>query len=215
MAGIGNAVWEASPGIGDAVWIASPGIGDAVWITSPGIGDAVWIASPGIGKAVWIAGCFPKSELVSISSDTSVPIGTLKVGDKICSWDVERIKMQYTVVTEIHEYTVMDMICFNNTMRVSFTHPLMVMETEENGILTPKWKVSFNVNVGDCVVGADGKLTTVKSKSKYRYNSGVGVLNLSTDSGFPFFVENCVVRAHNADDKIEWVDAPVTQRLAA
>lgn len=215
MAGYGEAVWETSAGYGEAVWETSPGYGDAVWITSAGYGKAVWITSAGYGRAVWIAGCFLKSELVRISSDTGVPIGTLKAGDKICSWDIERGKMQYTAVTEIHKYTIMDMICFNNAMRVSFTHPLMVMETEENGILTPKWKVSFDVNVGDCVVGVDGKLITVKSKSKYRYNSGVGVLNLSTDSGFPFFVENCVVRAHNTDDNIEWADAPVTQRLAA
>lgn len=189
------------------------GFGEAVWETAPGFGDAVWITAPGFGRAVWITGCFPKSELVRISSDTDVPIGTLKVGDKICSWDVERRKMQYTAVTEIHKYTVMDMICFNSTMHVSLTHPLMVMETKENGIHTPKWKISFDVNVGDCVVGADGKFRTIKSKIKYRYNSGMRVLNLSTDCGFPFFIENCAVRANNADDNIEWADAPVTQRL--
>jgi hypothetical protein len=163
--------------------------------------------------AVYFTGCFPKSELIHTDSNERVPIGSLKVGDKISSWDVERQKKQSTAVTEIHKYTVMDIICFNNVMRVSSSHPLMVMESGENGMFMPKWKAAYDVNAGDSVVGTDGKLVTIKSKSKRWYGAGIEVLNLSTDSGVPFLVGNCVVRAENAHDNLEWADAPITQKL--
>jgi len=35
----------------------------------------------------------------------------------------------------------------------------------------------------------------------------------STENGVPFMVGNCVVRAENATDNIEWADAPITQKL--
>ncbi|MDR0313262.1 MAG: hypothetical protein LBI14_06670 [Treponema sp.] len=167
------------------------------------------------GQPVYMSGCFPASELVNIRPDEYVPIGSLKTGDKIGSWDLERKKMQYTSVTGIHKYIVNDIICFNNAMRVSASHPLMVVEQAENGIFMPIWKVAFDVNVGDCMVGVDGKLIAVKIKGKHWYNSGVEVLNLSTDCGAPFLVGNCVVRAENAQDSIEWANTPVTQKLLA
>ena len=163
--------------------------------------------------AVYFTGCFPKSELVHTKADACVPIGSLKVGNKIGSWDVERKKPQDTAVTAIHKYTVNDIVCFNNAMRVSSSHPLMVMEREVNGIVTPKWKVAFDVRVGDCVVGADGKWFTIKSKSRHWHDAGIEVLNLSTENGVPFMVGKCVVRAENATDNIEWADAPITQKL--
>jgi len=164
---------------------------------------------------IYMTGCFPESELVHTCSDEYVSIGSLKKGDKINSWDVEKKKMQYTSVTKIHKYTVNDIICFNNNMRVSSSHPLMVVESGGNGIFMPKWKVAFDVNVGDCVVGSDGKLITVKTKSRHWHNDGIKVLNLSTDNGVPFIVGNFVVRAENAQADIEWADTPLTQKLAA
>jgi len=169
----------------------------------------------GYDMQMMFVGCFPKSELVHTSPYNCVPIGTLKIGDKISSWDVEQKKAQCTAVTEIHKYTVMEIICFNNAMRVSFSHPLMVMEIGKNGVFTPKWKAALDVNVGDCVVGADGKLITIKTKSNHWYDAGMEVLNLSTDSGVPFLVGNCVVKAENARDNVEWADTPITQKLIA
>jgi hypothetical protein len=162
-----------------------------------------------------MTGCFPESEFVHTCSDECVPIGSLKIGDKISSWDVEKKKMQYTAVTGIHKYTVNDIMCFNNAIRVSSSHPLLVIESNENGILMPKWKVAFDVNVGDCVVGACGKLIAVKIKNRHWYNDGIEVLNLSTDSGAPFLVRNCIVRAENAKDGVGWAETPLTQKLAA
>jgi hypothetical protein len=170
--------------------------------------------NPGV-QLIYMTGCFPKSELVHTYSDAYVPIGSLKVGDKINSWDMEQKKIQYTTVTKIHKYTVNDIMCLNNVMRVSSSHPLMVVENGEDGILMPKWKVAFDVNVGDCVVGAGGKIIVLKTKSRHWYKAGIEVLNLSTDSGVPFLVGNYVVRAENAQDDIEWADAPLTQKLAA
>ena len=189
-----------------------PEFGTGVYMTGPGQGMGVYFSSGG-GRGVYLTGCFPKSELIQTSSDARVPIGSLNVGDKISSWDVERQRKQYTAVTEIHEYTVMDLICFNNTMRVTSSHALLVMESGENGLFTPKWKVAYDVNVGDCVVGAGGKLVTIKSKSKRWFDAGIKVLNLSTDCGTPFFAGNFAVRAENAHDNLEWADTPITQKL--
>ena len=166
-------------------------------------------------RPVYLTGCFPASELVHTKADACVPIGSLKVGNKISFWDVERKKVQHTAVTGIHKYTVNDIVCFNNAMRVSSSHPLMVMERGEHGIVTPKWKVAFDVRVGDCVVGADGKWFVIKSKSRHWHDAGIEVLNLSTENGVPFMVGNCVVRAENATDNIAWADAPITQKLWA
>jgi len=199
-----------------AVYWGDPSFGaQAVSMGDSSFGaQSVYLGDSSFGaKAVYLGGCFPKSEFVYTSPDTYVPIGSLKVGDKISSWDTECKKMKYTAVTKIHKYIVMDIICFNNVMQVSFTHPLMVIE--KNGIPIPKWKVAYDVRIGDCVIGVDGKLSIVKSKKKYRYDSGINVLNLSTDSGTPFFVGNFAVRADNAQDNIEWADTPITQTLIA
>jgi hypothetical protein len=186
------------------VWDAGP-------ITSA---KPVWNAGP-ITSAipVWFAGCFPKSELIQTDSNIFISIGSLKVGNKIISWDAEQQKVQYTAVTGIHKYTVTEIMCFNNDMWVSSSHPLMVMESTKKGILMPKWKVAFDVNVGDCLIGLSGKLINIKSKRHYRYASRTEVLNLSTDSGVPFIVGNYVVRAENAIDNIEWADTPMTTKL--
>jgi hypothetical protein len=214
--------YEHNPGVVKA-WVSTypdnPGV-MTVWTSeyehNPGVMKIFMVSyehNPGVQK-IYMSGCFPETELVHTCSDSYVPIGSLKTGDKIMSWDVERKKLKYTAVTEIHRYTVNDIFCFNNSMRVSSTHPLMVVESN-NGIFKPKWKVAFDIKVGDCLIGADGKLITVMKKNRHWYNSGTEVLNLSTDSGVPFLVDNCVVRAENAQDSIEWADTPVTQKLAA
>ncbi|MDR2728473.1 MAG: hypothetical protein LBB56_05015, partial [Chitinispirillales bacterium] len=97
--------------------------------------------NPGV-QHIYMSGCFPESELVHTYSDAYAPIGSLKVGDIISSWNAEQKKTQYTAVTGIHKYMVNDIMCFNNAMRVSSSHPLMVVESGENGILIPKWKVA-------------------------------------------------------------------------
>jgi hypothetical protein len=170
--------------------------------------------NPGVMK-IYQTGCFPKSELVHRCSDMYVPIGSLKVGDKISSWDVERQKTQYTGVTGIHKYMVNDIMCFNDAIRVSSSHPFLTVNRDENGIAMLKWKVAFDINVGDCVVGSGGKLTAVKTKTRHWYNAGTEVLNLSTENGVPFLVGNYIVRAENAKDTVGWADTPVTQKLAA
>ena len=210
----------------------NPGV-QLVWVSNyphnPGV-RSVWTSNyehnPGVMKIhytqyehnsgvmkIYQSGCFPKSELVLTCFDTYVPIGSLKVGDKISSWDVEQKKVQYTAVTGIHKYVVNDIMRFNNDMRVSASHPLMVMESNENGIFTPKWKVAYDVSIGNFVVGAGGKLIAVKAKNRRWYSAGTEVLNLSTDSGVPFLVGNFVVRAENAQDSIELSDTPATQKL--
>jgi len=180
-------------------------------------GDPIWtVGFTQSGSApAYLEGCFPKSELVHTSSDTFVPIGAIKIGDKISSWDMEHKKIQYTAVSGIHKYTVNEIMCFNNAMRVSSSHPLMVMEVRKDGMFVPMWTVAFNVNVGDYVIGAGGKLVTIKSKNKHWYGTGTEVLNLSTDSGVPFLVGNCIVRADNATDNITRVNTPITQKLTA
>jgi len=215
MAGMGTGIYQTGgPEFGTGIyWTGGPEFGMGVYWTGPGQGMGVYVTGPGQGRGVYLTGCFPQSEFVQTSSETRIPIGSLKVGDKIYSWDVERQKKQYTAVTKIHKYTVMDLIHFNNDLWVSSCHPLLVMEKEENCIFTPKWKAAYDVNVGDCIVGADGKLTIIKSKSRRWFDAGIEVLNLSTDCGAPFLVGNCVVRADNAHDSLEWADTPITQKL--
>ncbi|MDR3001917.1 MAG: hypothetical protein LBU89_11710 [Fibromonadaceae bacterium] len=166
-------------------------------------------------RLIYMTGCFPKSELVHTHSEAYSPIGSLKIGDKISSWDVGRKKLQYTAVTGIHKYTVNDIMYFNNTMLVSATHPLMVAESSEGDLYVPKWKVAFDVKIGDRLIGTAGKLIEVKTKSRHWYDFGIEVLNLSTDCGAPFLVGGFVVRAENAKDNIELADAPLTQKIVA
>ncbi|MCL2006063.1 MAG: hypothetical protein FWG73_07835 [Planctomycetaceae bacterium] len=187
------------------------GFGEGTPVYASDIGSTACVLNMAGHPQVYWVGCFPKTELVHVATDSCVPIGSLNVGDKISSWDVEREKMQYTAVTGIHVYTVTEIICFNNDMWVSCSHPLLVMEAGESGVLTPKWKVAFDVNVGDYVIGSDGKLAAIKSKSKHWSDAGMEVLNLSTDSGSPFLVRNCVVRAENAHDNLEWADITETE----
>jgi len=171
--------------------------------------------NPGV-QLIYMTGCFPKSELVQTCFDEWVPIGSLKIGDRISSFDLEKNKNRFTAITGIHKYSVNDIICLNNTIQVSSSHPFMIIEKDEKGNFTPKWKVAFDVIIGDYIFGSDGKLTVVKTKNRKWYPEiGIEVLNLSTDSGVPFLVGNFVVRAENAKDTIEWAKTPLTQKLAA
>ena len=212
--------YEHNPGV-VKVWISSypnnPGV-MAVWTSNyehnPGV-MKIYMTSyehnPGVRK-IYMSGCFPADELVHTSSDTYVPIGSLRVGNKIASWNKELEKLQYTVVTDIHKYTVNDIFCFNNSLRVSSTHPLLVVETKHD-VLMPKWKVAFDIKIGEHIVGADGKLIAIKTKSRHWHSTGTEVLNLSTDNGVPFLAGNCVVRAENAQNHEDWASAPLTQKL--
>jgi hypothetical protein len=91
----------------------------------------------------------------------------------------------------------------------------MVIEGTANFLRIPKWKVAFDVNIGDCIVGTDGKYIIIRSKSRYWYDKGIDVLNISTDNGVPFIAGGCVVRANNAKDDIEWANTPITKKLVA
>lgn len=214
--------YEHDPGVVTA-WISSypnnPGVTTVHTTTyehNPGVMKIYLTSYESNARVkIYMAGCFPKSEFVHTPAGTRILIGALKVGDKISSWNVERKKTQCTVVTDIHKYTVNDIMCINDIMRVSSTHPLMVLGNGDEGILTPKWKVAYDVKVGDCFIGDGGKLVAVKTKSRHWYNDGMEVLNLSTDSGAPFVVGNCVVRAENARDGMAWADAPLTRKLVA
>jgi len=212
-------VFFATPNTANTgVFVAGPNTADmVVYEAGPNTAKYVFYkAGPNYAEfSVFIAGCFPKSELVHITSDVRVPIGSLKVGDKISSWDIINNKLQYTEITKIHKYTVMDIICFNGSMRVSSSHPVMIMERELNGTIVTKWKAAFDIKVGDCVVGDGGKIINIYSRNYNWYDDGIEVLNLSTDVGVPFVVGNFVVRANNAKDNIVWADTLVTQKLIA
>jgi len=170
--------------------------------------------TPG-AENVFFIGCFPATELVLMDSDNYAPIGSIKIGDKIRSWDMGRRRMQYTAVRDIHRYKVNEIICFNGSMRVSSSHPLMVMVEAECGLLIPEWRVAFDVSVGDDAVGPNGKIVKIISKNTQWYDDSIDVLNLSTEGGVPFLVGNCVVRAENAQDNIRWANTPLTQKLIA
>jgi len=216
-------IFQANAGFPGAlpVFQASAGFPGAlpVFQASAGFPGAlpVFQASAGFpgARPVFQAGCFPKYELVNTSTNEHIQIGSLKVGDKISSWDMDRKKVGCTSVNEIHKYVVKEIICFNNIIRVSSSHPLLVMECRENNIFVPKWKVAFDVDIGDFIVGSDCKIITINIKSNYWYTNGIEVLNLSTDNGAPFFVGNIVVRANNAFDNIDWSDTLVTQKMQA
>ena len=215
--------YEFNPGVVKA-WISSypnnPGV-ITVWTSNyennPGVMKifmTTYEHNPGVQK-IYMSGCFPEFEFVNTNSDEYAPIGSLNIGDKICSWDTEKKKKQYTSVTKIHKYTVNDIFSINNSMQVSSTHPLMIIEKDKNDMLIPVWKVAYDVKFGDLMVGSDGKLITVKTKSRHCNNEGIEVINLSTENGDPFSVGNSIVRAENAHDHMEWSNTPLTQKLFA
>jgi len=169
-------------------------------------------------QQVRIASCFPPSALIQRNVDECVPIGAIAVGDKICSWNIERKKAEFTTVVEIHRLKAFDLNCFNNSLIVSPSHPLMVLEYDDDCQLNvPKWKLALDVNVGDFILGFKGIPIVVKSKNYRWVGNGTEVINLSTDTGIPFVVADCVVRAQNAADYIEWVKTkiPLAVQFAA
>jgi len=162
---------------------------------------------------VFFVACFPKGELVQLSPDKYAPIGSIKAGDRLYSWDSQQKKARYTAATKVHTYKVHEIVCLNNALRVASSHPLMVFEKDAHGLLYPIWKAAYDVAIGDILAGMDGRYIVVKSKSIHWYDNAIEVLNLSTDSGTPFLIGGCVVRAKNTEDKLKWADAPVTQHL--
>ena len=165
---------------------------------------------------VCLTGCFPSKELIWIKPDEYIHIGSVKKGDKILSWDTINKKPLFTEVTNIHKYSVNEIMLFNNALQVSSSHPILTVEKLFCGeILVQKWKPSINVNVGEYIVGLDGQLVEIKTKSRHWYEKGMDVLNLSTDNELPFLVANCVVRAENATDMVEWHNGMVSERLVS
>ena len=169
--------------------------------------------NPGV-QHIYLTGCFPKSELVNICSERYAPIGALNVGDKISCWNSALKKAQPTFVKGIHKYIVNDIIHINNTMRVSASHPLMVLEKDDSNILISKWKVALDLKMGDCLVSSDSQLIIVKSINRHWHEKGIEVINLSTDCGNPFIVKHMIARSQNAIDHLEWVGSTHTQKLA-
>jgi hypothetical protein len=212
MAGNGMGIWYGGTGGGMGIFFVGANHGSPVYEVGSGYGMQVYETGSGYGTPVWRAGCFPATELVNTSLDSFVPIGALEIGSRVISYDVENGKELPTAVTGIHDYTVNEIICFNGNLRVSSSHPLMVTENV-NGVLISKWKVAFDVKIGDCIVASNGKRVLVKTRDYRWYDRGIKVLNLSTDNGQPFVVKNCVVRAENAADNTEWADTPVTKKL--
>jgi len=214
MAGFGATVnLTYGYGFGRAVNVSSAGFGQLINPQSGGFGETVHVPPGGFGDLVSISGCFPKSELVQTGQNERIPIGFIKTGDKLASWDVEKNKFVYTAVTKIHQHKVHEIIRLNGTMRVSSCHPLLVAENTNSGLLNLKWKAAFDISVGDCLVANDGKCTVIKSKTTHWYQDGIDVLNLSTDCGLPFAVGGFVARADNAIDNINWADTLVTKKL--
>jgi len=177
----------------------------------------VWITPNGsyADECVTVSGCFPKSELVHTNQDSYTSIGKLRIGDKISTWDTEHKRLQYTAITEIHRYIVMEIIKFNDALCVSSSHPIMVLLDEGNGVIVPRWKAAFDIVVGDCIAGLGGKPIKIISKNRGWYTTGIEVINLSTDGGNPFIVRNCIVRAENAKDSMETISSFVSSELVA
>jgi len=214
MAGFGKTVkLTYGYGFGRQVQVSSAGLGELLNPYSGGFGETVHVPLGGFGDLVSLSGCFPKSEPIQTTPFDCAPIGSIKTGDKLASWNTVQNKFQYTAVTNIHEYRVHEIIYLNKTIRVSSCHPMLVAERAESGLITLKWKAAFDVETGDCLLGCDGKIIEIRTKSRRWLSGGVDVINLSTDCGSPFFAGGFIVRAENAADNLAWADTPVTKKL--
>lgn len=157
--------------------------------------------------------CFPESELVNTVGNKYSTIASLKIGDKITSWNEELKKEHYTTVTGVYKYGVNEIMCLNGKITSSSTHPFLVMERNENGLLITKWKCAFDIKVGEFLVGASGDLTEVKTSTYTWYDKTVDVFNITTENGAPYMVRDCVVKSEHSKDNIEYSKARVTQKL--
>ena len=165
-------------------------------------------------SAIYMSTCFPLSALVHVDFDEYVPIASLKIGDKICSWDTERKSRIFTMVTNIHLNKGYEVSIFNDTLVVSPTHPLMVLDYDSEGTIhIPKWKLARDVNLGDFILRCDGISIAVQSKKYKWFNSSIEVLNLDTENGTPFIVDSFIARANNASDDMEWTTTKFPQAI--
>jgi len=161
---------------------------------------------------VFFVACFPRGELVQLGPEDYVPIGGVKAGDKLFSWDVSRQRPHYTAVAKVHTHKVHEIVHLNGALRVASSHPLLAYENRR-GVMTPMWKAAYDVAIGDIVADTGGRAIPIRTKTIHWHDDAIEVVNLSTDGGEPFAVGGCVVRAENARDALRWADAPVTQHL--
>jgi len=173
---------------------------------------SVCISSSLTAPSVYWSGCFPSSELIQVEKEFFAPMGSLKIGDKICTSDIEKGRQGYTSIIAINKYEVNEMVYINKNIKTSSSHPFYIMEMNKNRLLIPVWKVAYDIMIGDYMVNIDGRLIEVFSKTGHFYANGIEVFNLGTANGDPYSVGGSVVRAENARmDKIDWCNLPRTQ----
>jgi|GEM_PF-4841110 len=159
-------------------------------------------------------GCFPKTELIATRNKGYVPIGDIQKGEFVQTFNPTTKCNEYTKVTQIHTYRVNEIVLLNESLQISASHPVLVLEREsQNELEVQKWKVAMDILVGDSVFAGNGKLIDIHSKEVIWHESRIEVLNISTENKLPFIMQTFVVRSENAVDNIITSDSHLTKRL--
>lgn len=126
--------------------------------------------------------CFLPKTRITLSTRATATIESLKVGDSVLSYDLERNQTVEGTITQIKESEVESYVIINEMIRVTSSH-LFWIDNE--------WKRSDEINLQNTMYDVDGNHIPVTKLEIVNKRSRVYNLELINDS--PFFAENILV----------------------
>ncbi len=144
------------------------------------------------------------------SPDSSFPIGTLvltpngmraietiKVGDEIISFDIERQEKVVSKVERIFAKKVTDFIRINNQLETTSKHPFALVDVDDKNKVI--WRNADHLKIGDCMVVAKNHCERIEKLNQFDSEKPVEVFNLQVSGNENYFVKvgDVYVLVHN------------------
>jgi len=126
--------------------------------------------------------CFLPETSIALASHKAIPIESLKVGDAILSYDLDKKELIEGNISEIKESEVESYVIINGSIKVTTSH----LFRTRNG-----WQRSGEINLQHELYAADGNYIPVTKLEKI--NKHAHVYNLELINNLPFFAENVLV----------------------
>lgn len=132
--------------------------------------------------------CFLAGTKILMTDNSSYPIENIKSGDRVVSYDLERLEFKSSVVNKliVHQADPSGFYLINNHLKVTGHHRIWV---KNKG-----WTPVFNLKIGDEVFTSEGKFITIQTKEKVKGTYTVYNLSIK-DRTHNFFAEGILV--HN------------------
>lgn len=133
-------------------------------------------------------GCFLPGTMVIMADGSSKPIEQVRIGDQVLSFANETYGDKKVVTVQgVHSYIVDNYMIINDSLQVTGEHEIFL-----NG----KWRYAGYAQVGDELIGEDGKIVKIES-IQYVKAAGTRVYNLNVDKTHTYFADGIYV--HNAE----------------